>query len=167
MPSFDKTKNSGIITQLDGFTLGTLADATALKQDNPLPITQDFRVLSVDLQATLDASTANEGPIALGIANDDLTVSEIGSSINTDGPLSPGDRGRQESAERAVFIFDSFYHDADGNGKLVISGRFKVRWTFYSGSGGWTLFCFNHGGAALTTGGIIRLTAKFYGVWVV
>ncbi len=168
MTSFAKTKNSAIITMLDAITLLTLADATALKQDAPLAITQDFRLLALDLSATWTGSTLGDGPVHYGIANDNLTVAEIRDAINADGPLGPGDATLSERAERGVFVLGTMFNGQASQGNTNFSmKRHKIRWTFYSGDGGFSFFAFNASGGALTTGGIIRLLAKLYGVWVV
>ncbi len=168
MASFTKTPNSAIIAGVDAVTLSTLADGAAIKQDNPIAIQEDLRILSIDLIATLTGSTNEEGPIYYGIASDDLTAAEIASAINVDGPLGPGDIGRKELAERPVFVLGAFMPDAEGNGDIGPQNkRHSIRWTFYNNAGGYTYFAFNASGGVLTTGAVVRLQDKIFGVWVV
>lgn len=161
---FGKDNKGAIITDATFITLGTLNDVTAVKQDSPLAITEDFRMISVDAFVTADGMTNQEGPITIGIADNELSVSEIAEAINAGGPLDSNDRSAQEQAERAVFPLFDLYPSNQG-GMEVSNQRHKVRWTFKD-SDGWCWFAYNHGGAALSSGGVVRIICKYYGVWV-
>ncbi len=169
---FGKDGKGVIIRDHDTLTLGALATLAAIKQANPLAITEDFRMLKVEGFISLRGATQvdTDGPIIVGIANDNLSVGEIAEAMVASGPLGPSDRVRTERAERAVFPMweiDFLPQPSTGeNGarvKPITEG--KIRWTFESGIG-WTFFAFNMGSSALTTGGILDLLHKFYGVWV-
>ncbi len=167
---FGKDKKGVIITQSDLITLGTLANNVAVKEDAPLAITEDFRIIKVELTGTLVNNTGNENPISIYLVNDELSVTEIKEAIEANGPLGRSDRGAQEAAERAVFLLGTFsgngqtihLHGHDGQETVITK---TVRWTF-SNAQGWSIVAFNHSGAALTTGSVVRFLAKFYGVWL-
>ncbi len=169
---FGKDGKGVIIRDNDQITLGALNANAAIKQANPLVLAEDFRMLKSEHFLTMESGTfvAGDGPIVVGVANGELSVTEIAECLNTDGPLNRNDRANQESAERAVFPFCQldFIEKAVGGVEVLNQGLpvvFKKPWT-YSNPEGWTLFAFNHGGSALTTGAILRNLSTYYGVWV-
>ncbi len=170
---FGKDGKGVIIKDRDTITLGALSTITAVKQGAPLAITEDFRMLKGKLHYELAFGTfvEGDGPVLLGICNDELSVTEIAEAINVDGPLGPDDRLGVEQAERAVFLLDmdpiEFAARAQGDAEGNIQGHVSIdqRWTYYNNSG-WSLFAYNMGSGGLTTGGLIRLNATYYGVWV-
>ncbi len=170
---FGKDGTGVIIRDNDQITLGALNANAAIKQANPLVLAEDFRVLKSEHFLTMESATfvAGDGPIVVGIANNELTAAEIAECLNTDGPLNRNDRGNTENAMRAVFPFiqlDFIQKSSAGGATEINLGKAVVdthRWT-YSDPEGFTLFAFNHGGSALTTGGILRNLSTYYGVWV-
>ncbi len=167
---FGKDGKGVIITETDLITLGTLANNTVLKQDSALVLTEDFRIISMELTTVLVGNTAAENPISLYLVNDELTVAEIKEAIEVNGPLGRSDRLNQERAERAVFLLGTFtggganvhFHGKDGQNTVVNK---TIRWTFSSAQG-WSIVAFNHSGAALTTGAVVRFLSKYFGVWL-
>ncbi len=167
---FGKDGKGAIITQKDLITLGTLTAANSIKQATGIALTEDFRLIKMELSAMLTGFTAGEGPIHLYLCNDELSTTEINEAINASGPVDRNDRVAQERAERAVFLVGSFgasaaseeLHGADGQEFLVNK---TIRWTF-SNPEGWSLVAFNDSGATLTTGAIVRFVAKYFGVWL-
>lgn len=173
---FGKDNKGQIITESDTITLLTLANAAAVKQDNPLSITEDFRLIKTELVAHLiDLKATDDVPINLYLADDEMSVAEIAEAIVTGGPLDRNDRLKTEQATRPVFLLGTFGcdgvnavdHDLPVMGHKGQKGIIEktIRWTFSSGTG-WTLAAFNMSGGSLTTGTKIRFTAKHFGVWV-
>ncbi len=171
---FGKDGKGVIIRDDDIITLGTLAGQTVVKQDSPLGILEDFRILKQRhwWNLTGGALVDGDGPLIMGICNDELSVGEIGEVMQAGGPLNRNDRERTEFAERGVHLFPEgkamipfLAQTAD---PTVTYGFFesKHRWT-YNNPEGWALFLWNKGAGALTTGGTLRVTSEFYGVWVV
>ncbi len=167
---FGKDGKGVIFTQKDLITLGTLNASTAIKQMTPPQILDDFRIIKMELAALLTGHTAGEGPIYMYLVNDELTVAEIVEAIDAEGPLNRNDRVPMERASRAVFLVGMFgaagvteeLHGHDGQEGIITK---TIRWTF-SNPEGWSLVAFNDSGATLTTGSIIRLVVKYFGVWV-
>ncbi len=170
---FGKDGKGVIITQIDEITLLTLADATVLKQDSPLGVNEDFRIIKMEVASTLKDSSANEIPLYLYLANNELTVAEIEQATSASGPINRGNRQPQEHAERAVFLLGGYFSEvgasqnsplmgADGQRGVITK---TIRWTF-SSQDGFILCALNDSGAALTTGSIITLAVKYFGVWV-
>ncbi len=167
---FGKDGKGVIITHADIITLSTLATNTALKQANPLNLDEDFRLIKMELSAVLTGLTATEGPIHLYLVNDELTVAEIAEAITNAGPQDRNDRLQQERAERFVKllgVFDGLSANEPLLGRDGQSGFIAdtIRWTF-SDPEGWAIVAFNQSGGTLTTGAVIRMVMKYFGVWV-
>ncbi len=166
---FGKDGKGVIIRERTTISLGTLASNTVVKQDAPLVLGEDFRMIKSEIFAALEGATAaaGDGPIVVGLANDELTVAEIAEAIQVDGPLDRNDRVAEEQAMRAVFpLFQlEFAEQTAKNSWRYLPFENTIRWTF-SNPEGWTLWAVNMGSSALATGGVIQLLNKFYGVWV-
>lgn len=169
---FGKDGKGVMIRESDSITLGTLSGGVAVKQSNPLAITEDFRLIKAEIFATLTGATfvEDDGPILVGISSDELTVAEIAECLQADGPLGPDDRLAMERAERPVWPIFLFRNDNQaGTDHFLLNNGLPIektlRWTF-SNSSGFTWFAYNLGTGALTTGGVVRFHAKYYGVWV-
>ncbi len=170
---FGKDGKGVLIRERTTITLGGLGVNTAIKQDSPLVITEDFRMIKAKIYAYLTGATfvAGDGPVLVGLSNDDLSVGEIAEALTVDGPLGPDQTVQADQAMRPVFELGMipFLDEAvNGNqpGLVLPPIEAIVRWTFYNATG-WTLFAFNFGSSSLTTGGVIQILAKYFGVWVI
>ncbi len=117
--------------------------------------------------------TGNEGSgLCIGIANRDLSVSEIAEALLADGPVDLNDRVKSERAARFVKLFGSTVRASSGTDLMLIgeggSPVMKVnpKWLFTSASGGFQMFIWNQG-LALTTGSTARFQFTFYGSWII
>ncbi len=167
---FGKDGKGVIIADTGLITLATLANVTALKEDAPLTIGEDFRLIKVDLLAMISGATPGEGPLWLYLVNDELTVAEIAEAIEASGPLDRNDRVAFERATRAVFMLGMFplaVAEEPVFGMESQRGFLQkvIRWTF-SNPEGFSLVIFNQSGGTLTTGATVRFAAKYYGVWL-
>ncbi len=140
----------------------------------PLVITDDFRVLKTEVYAVAEAVTANEANhLLLGIADGELSDAEIAEALSVGGPLDRNDNLADEQSHRPVWILGAVDPAAveltsirkfiGENGGMKMTG--KPRWTF-SNADGWTYFVFNYDNSTLTTGILVRMHIKSYGVWV-
>ncbi len=166
-------KGPAIIRETTIITLGTLADVTALKGVQSTAITDDFRIIKSEFYAFASGVAAGEFfGFGLYLVNDDLTAQQIANALVNDGPLNSSDRDKQEAANRFVKLMavSDMLDDADTkpsfkgehNEQLIAK---TVRWSFNKGVGfNWAVF--NNSGGALTTGGIVKILATHYGVWL-
>ncbi len=170
---FGKGGTGVIITDTDTMAIGTLANNASVKQDNPLVMGADFRLLKVDFHACW-TGTAGEGDgFQLYIVDNELSVAEVAECITAAGPTDRNDRVAQERATRPVFHVGTFSDANPSSITLPVKGQDgqegliskTIRWTF-SDPEGWSYALFNNTGVVPTTGGFIRLISKFYGVWV-
>lgn len=169
---FGKDGTGAIIRENTLLTMGALAAGLALRFP-AITLGEDFRMLKSEISCFIEALTAGEGQgLIFGIANGELSVTEIADCLKANGPTDLNDRANQELAERNVKVlsasnplFDSAgtHRPFIGNegGPLIVS---KHRWT-YSNPEGWNFFIFNDG-LTLTTGATARLLATHFGLWV-
>ncbi len=168
---FGKDGKGVIIRQFDAFTLSTLGSQTVIKQGNPLVIGEDFRMLKFEIFADIFGATFvdADGPLLLGIADNELSVTEIKECLEANGPLDRNDRVSMEHATRPVWPYFQISNDSSANAHIENSNQMpqegSPRWTF-SNPEGWTWWAYNMGTGALTDAGFIRIEVKYYGVWV-
>ncbi len=163
-----------ILCQQVTVALGTLAANTALKIDTgKSTYGEDFRMTRAELAVSVDGFVANElEKLQFGLANGELTVTEIGECLTVDGPTGANDRVGAERAERFVNIYSmltpsvtatqEWFRNPSGGPIIVV----KPNWTF-NDSQVWEWFVYNDAAAVATTGATVRLLATIYGVWVI
>lgn len=174
---FGKDGKGVIIREQTQIALATLAVNTAIKA-TALVMAEDFRMLKSEVFAVVDGITDTEGEgLLIGLADNELSVAEIGECIGINGPLHGNDRVKQEKAERAVWLIGQSLISHKSGTTGVFHGKggqhieVKPRWTFgkgdLDGSGsGWCWFVYNGSDAQLSTGATVKFKAKSYGVWV-
>ncbi len=172
---FGKNDTGAIVRENGTMTVGTLANHAAAVLAGP-GITEDFRILKSEICFHMGGLTDQEGGggLQFGIANGELSVTEIQDCLNVIGPLDRNDRSIVERAERHVKVLsygrrdvdstsgEVIHFDGEGGSPIITS---KFRWT-YSDPEGWQWFVFNNIGATVTTGAVGQLQATHYGVWV-
>ncbi len=132
----------------------------------------DFRLIKMEYTFWVDGATfvVADGPLSLWIANGELNLGEIEESIEVQGPVDRNDRLNMERAERYVTQLGvlPFVEASSGVRPLFpMDGSVAektIRWTF-SNPEGW-VFCVYNEGTGLTTGGVVHMRAKHYGVWL-
>ncbi len=146
--------------------LSTLADNIVLKL-LPIPdITEDLRVLSMDATWAIKNHTAGEGPLDVGYADDNYSVTEI-AEANIAQPTGPGDRIQNERASRRVRKVGTFpglsTEEVLNDGKPI---KTRLNWliTDMNTLAGWIQ---NRADSTLTTGCILDLSGYINGVWAV
>ncbi len=169
-----KRAGPAIIRSTESIALGSLANVTAIKLGSAVTLTEDFYLTATEVFCAVAALTAGEGEgLMLGIANGDLSVTEIQECLVVDGPVGLNDRVKTERAERFVKLFGAVGNSGPSSTSQVILGehggpmmKVNPKWLFTSDQGGWDFFIWN-AGIALTTGATARLTNIVYGRWIV
>ncbi len=172
----DFSKTGVIVRERRSQAIGTLGNLTALLIGTKLANTVSFRMLKSQLTAVITSLTAGNGEgfgLMLGLAQGDLTVTQIKEAIEAQGPINPSDVPAKEHSKRAVWLLGSMERldPADTEGWMVdnVTNARRIepkpRWTFTEGVG-WNWFVWNSGASALTTGSTIDITATNFGVWV-
>lgn len=146
------------------FALLTLADDTVVKGTSATML-QDVHLLSVDHLITLRGLTAGEGPIVVGLANEELLVSEILEYLNA-APTSQWDVPAVERANRRVRVLGVFSglstDETINDGKPI---RTKLNWRLPAGKELPVVWAHNRSGGTLTTGATIQVTRQFWANW--
>ncbi len=146
--------------------LGALADDTVIIQTEALrAMNQDCQLISSDQSWSIHNHTAGEGPIIIGVASSDLTVTEIKEAIQA-APVSATDVPAIEHAKRRVRTIGQF---PGLNTDEVLMNGMQVRTRFpilRSAEQSWPQFwAFQKSGAPLTTGTVVIGQGKQYGRW--
>ncbi len=169
---FGKDGKGQIWRDVTALTLGTLANEVAVKVQSLVP-SEDLRLLKSEINAVAIGMTIVEGSgLLFGIADNELTVGEIGEAILADGPTDRNEVPEREQVERPVVVLSQLdmdetetrgvFRDMHSGAPTMIN---KKRWT-YSNPEGWCYFVFNNTGGALTTGGSVRIQGTHYGLWL-
>ncbi len=173
MSGFGKDGKGTIIRSIESISLSTLANNTAIKLSSSISgsTTEDFRLLKLVAQAIARDLTSSEGQgLCIGLADNELSVTEIAECLTADGPLGRNDNVPNERAMRPVWLIgqiDKRFNDLDARFVGEDNSPFmqwKKRWSF-SDPAAWTLFVFNYG-VALTTGATVNLIQTAFGVWI-
>ncbi len=108
----------------------------------------------------------------LYLVNDDLTAQQISNAIVNDGPINASDRDKDEASKRFVKLMGVSMTEDRAATVVAIRGptnqeliETTIRWSFAKGVG-WNWAVFNNSGGALTTGGLVKIVATHYGVWI-
>ncbi len=145
-------------------TLALLALASGIVVKNDLTEASDaaYYAVSCDLRWSTRDMTAAEGPIVVGVAHDDLTVTEIKEALESKAAISRGDIVANEKRRRpvrragmfAVALTDEVLNDGRPI-RLPLKMRIPIGVKL-------AFFAYNKSGAALTTGGEIVVDGPIF-----
>ncbi len=130
---------------------------------------QGFRIVNTKIWMEMEGKTVDEGPIQLGISCN-AGAAEVEALMEAD-PQAPSD---DDSRGIGVFVKTLFQV---GKKELTIpaaaSGRHLMAEISYGKNGWsipedqpWSVWAFNAGTGALTTGTVFRIFAEHFGVWL-
>lgn len=167
------TKNSenlAIVYDLQTITLGALAQDTAIlatggKIDSAR--LNGFRVVKQKYWIDWYNKTSSEGPIIVGFQANQ-TVTQVTETLNADPQSQVADQNdpvtKRPIWPLALVPYKAASNGDNGDGGPQFCGEFIVRWSVPEGQSA-TYWAFNLG-PALTTGTIIKIYTKYYGVWL-
>lgn len=163
---FGKDGKGVIIHEDVTIALLTLAGGAVLSAGN-VALQDDFRIIKSEYFARLDGFTVAEGPLLLVLADAELQDIEIAQACLAQ-PSDRNDNVENERSHRPVFNCGYFSGNAATGQVGQSDGRLAektIRWTF-SDTEGWEWAILNLGSGALSTGAVVAVYAKHYGVWV-
>ncbi len=140
----------------EDLALGTLAAKTGITQIFGSVVNEAMRVSSVSIRYALSNFTliAGAGPILVGIAHSDYTLSEIEEFLEQTAGWNVGDRIAQERAGRLIRRIGIFEGpDADGDAVALNDGKpikTKLNWLLATGQS-LQVFGYNLGEQSLAT----------------
>ncbi len=172
---FGKDGKGAILRESPTMALGTLAANAGLIMTGGNSIGTDmlerFRILKSKIYAHLEGAifVSGDGPVALYLVDGDLDLAEFEAGLELAGPDGPNDRVVAEKVERwSMFIgMMNFVEENTAAGSMLNGGlavEVTPRWTFARAKA-WNWIAYNEG-QALTTGCILNVRAKHFGVWV-
>ncbi len=124
--------------------------------------TTPMRVISINATWQISALTADEGPLTVGYAHPDYTVTEIKECLEAGNSIDLGDMIAREQANRLVRIVGTIdSEDERLNDGLPV--KTKLNWLLPAGDVV-EIFVFNEQTGALTTGSSLKVSGD---MWVV
>ncbi len=151
--------------------LGTLGSRTAalLNSSFTTTLTRTFLIKKVVYNLMISGITTGEGPFTAGLSRGDASLGEVAAAfdeINTVGPEDLTQQRTQDNVWNVLqmtwqqFEFKSAATLAELHTQLSLKGMPAVE------NQGVALHLFNHDGAALTTGAVVKGTVQLWGVWL-
>ncbi len=172
---FGKDNKGVILRESRSQALGALGAQTGIFVGTKLNIADDYRMLKLELLATLEDVTPDEAQLlCLYLVDGDLSLAEAELGIETDGPLDRNDSISHAITERYVQLIgvitetpatagdDIRFRDPRTNGGLCEA---KPRWSF-GAVASWNYMVYNHGLTPQISGATIAVDAKSFGVWI-
>ncbi len=140
--------------------LATLASDTALVVGMTGVAVNSYRCRSIKGVWNKRLATAGEGPITVGFAHSDYSVTEIKECLETLN-IDPGNKVAQERAKRLIRIVGTFGSNANealNDGKPIST---KLNWLITEAFQV-NFFVFNDDTVALTTGSLVNFTGNMW-----
>ncbi len=141
----------------------TLADEVVLAVNMfPNNSTVQTYCISADCLWAIRGVTAGEGPLQVGYAHGDYSVSEIKEALEAGASFDPGDKVEQEQARRLVRRAGQF--DGQSATEVLNDGRPKRTKLGITITQGFNLALWvkNKRGGAMTTGAVLELSGTLY-----
>lgn len=144
---------------------GALADQTVLAAPLSSVSDEEYRAISLKLWLSIRAHTAGEGPILVGVAHNDYSVTEIKQYIEATATMTRNNMIAAEQANRFIRRLGVFAGDAvtetlnDGNPIHV-----KLNWHVVDGTA-LQIWAYNQSGATLTTGTVVVTQGSLFLRW--
>lgn len=164
MSKFTEGKGA-IYSETVDITLSTLAAkdviSAATKQDGSRA--QGFRFLKSEVFVAANGLAAGEY-IMVGLSGPTMDAVEVEEAIEAD-PQSPDDRSPVEHAMRPYWPLCILGGEANSGGMTIWQGEWKPRWSFTE-SVALSVWVYNLTTGALTTGCVVNVFMKHFGVWL-
>ncbi len=158
----------GVPVNLPDFALGTLGSETVIANDLVTGDSTNQRRtywFSFKGYISSDNVALGQGPIEIGVAHSDLSVTEIAEALDAAASVSQDNVIENERARRPVRSWGIFTaRDITEwlNNRATTNQRFKIG--FSTGEDFEpVIWARNHSGAVLTTGGVVNAFGKLWG----
>jgi len=167
-------KESNLAMLYEDITLAVLAPATkaatvvASKADGSRQ--NGYRIMKTEWMMQYEGKTTGEGPIIWGFAMG-LTAAEVAAALTADPQSSTDDRNAGET-ERPIWplgLIDENSVESGDNAAtaapLQLNGTFNPKWSQPEAQQ-FIWWAWNMSTGTLTTGLVLRIFAKHFGVWL-
>ncbi len=145
----------------DEIALSTLASDTALTGGLHGALVAAVRVISASMTWSLNGLTQDEGPITVGYAHGDYTVTEIKECLEAQTSASGQNKIATEQANRLIRVVGTFSGEASqslNNGRPI---KTRLNWIIRPGVV-LNSFAFNESTALLTTGALVHTVGNLW-----
>ncbi len=162
---FGKDGKGQILWGRSSFTVGVLpALDLAANGDGYTAIGEDFRILRTDYFMSFEPQATGD-ILLVGMADGGLSAALIEAAVEA-RPQDLNDAPEIEEVMRPVWPVELLGDGSAGSGPVVVKGTFNPKWTFKNPEG-WIWWIYNISSSdAMTTGGIVTIITKHFGVWV-
>ncbi len=161
--------------QVDAVALATLSARQALIVNTQFSTpTASFLMKRLRYFVQLVGRTAgDDGPLLIGAANGDATVTEIANAMNERNVNGPDDITSMLDQDLAWVVYQNTVTPLKIRGELT-EGAAQSAWISFGGKNGipaiegsgMVIFVYNAGGGALTTGSSVNGIVQIQGVWL-
>ncbi len=164
-----KSGNLDIVWDFVEMAIGALGALTAVNIPTKIDASRDqgYRVMKAQAAVVWDNKTTVEGPIIVGLAaNQTATGVEECMEADPQNPNTDGGGQDQFRANRACWPI-AFINRTETNGRLD-NGRFvdvPIRWSMPE-HGNFDCWAYNNDSSPLSTGTLITVALKLFGVWL-
>lgn len=165
MAKFSDNSMSGIVWDDIVITTGALAAATFVSSNSKIDANrlQGFRVLKTEYFGAVRNMTTGQGPLLLCLVHD-LSNAEMAETM-AGNPQRSHDPSESEKARRPIWPLEVLMPNSDGDGNIVFKGVATIGWSIPEGTAlKWAILNMDSG--VLTTGPVVAVTAKHFGVWL-
>jgi len=148
-----------------GITLGALANQIVVTGALTGSADGAYRIISVSGVWSLKNAFAGEGPVTVGFAHSDYSVTEIKEALESGASISIGLKVEQERTRRLVRVVGQFAGPTiDAQDQTLNDGKpIKTRLNWFIPIGkAVNLFAYNDSGAVLQTNGIVDFTGPLW-----
>jgi len=164
MGKHTRDRNFVVIPFASQVALGALAADIVVMNDLIGTLTTGLYIVSIDATWTLRNNTAQEGPVLVGFAHNDLSVTEIAENLAAN-VVDPSDIIAAERASRPVRKVGTFdgqlaFENLD-EGKMM---RRTIKFSTDIGHGP-AVFAQNLDADTRTTGGTVEVRGNIYARW--
>ncbi len=163
-----------LVQQFDqdfNLALGALAanDATLINGRIDGAREQGFRLVTTDLQIQLTGKTTAEGPIVYGVCCN-MNAAEVEAAIEADPQISTADDARGKGTYIKILgmlglLQTAFPQSGDNTERRHHISYGKNGWSIPEGQA-WSVWAYNQGSGALTSGTTMLMAAEHFGVWL-
>lgn len=137
-------------------TVGGLASATAVEEDFFGTNDEGYKVVSVEAAWSMENHTSNEGPVLVGFAHGDYTVTEIKECLES-ASINQGNLIQRERANRLVRVVGMFAGNSQdevlNDGQPI---KTKLNWYIPEGKT-FLVWAYNDSSGTFTTGTLIHV----------
>ncbi len=119
-----------------------------------------YRAISVKATWNLMNLTSGEGPVTVGLAHSDYTVTEIKECLEAQAGIDPGNKTAQEQANRLVRVVGAYgsVQAMLNDGKPITT---KLNWLIAIGRTV-VMWAYNEDTATLTTGAVLNVSGNMW-----